>query len=165
MAFTFTVEDGSGVTGANSYCSVADADDYHAGRLYTEKWQEADPADKERALAMATSLLDEHLSWRGARVDTTRESPAWPRVGMYDRGGELIDDDVVPAAVVEATAEFALRLLEGNRVKDSEDAPVSVSASGRSKSYATGTANPVVPPTVVKKLGHLTEMSRLVLVA
>lgn len=160
MAFTFTVETGAGVTDANSYCSVAAADAYHEARLRTEKWQEATTAERERALAMATKLLDQQMEWRGARV-LSREFPAWPRTGMYDKAGILIDAATLPTCLVEATAELARRLLEDDRIGKSEERAVSISSGGRSRSYATGFNAPIVPQSITCTLSHLTVPSRL----
>lgn len=165
MALTLVAEDGSGVDGANTYCSREDADTYLDGRLYAEKWQTVDAVTRDRALAMATLLLDEHVRWAGARVITTRESPAWPRSGTYDRGGQLIDSTALPTCVVQATAEFALRLIEEDRVRKSEDVAVGVSSGGKSKSYGPAHTYPVIPASVFSKIEHLTLPSRLVLVA
>lgn len=159
MALTLIVEDGTGVSGANTYCSLAAANTYHAGRLWAEKWQEADIADQERALVMATKLLDQYCEWRGGRT-VDREFPAWPRSGMYDRAGVLIDPASMPLCLVEATAELARRLIEDNRLARAEETAVSVSAGGRSRSYATRTA-PVLPASVTRALTHLTVPSRL----
>lgn len=155
MAFQLVVEDGTGVSGANSYCSLDAANAYHGARLRTEGWQNATEDDQSKALAMATRLLDDYLRWQGARVDVARESPAWPRYNMYDRGGLLIDSATIPTCLVEATAEFALRLLEKDRVKESEDNAVGIASGGRSKSYPAGRVQPVVPAVVFEKLAHL----------
>lgn len=162
MAFLLVVEDGTGVSGANSYCSRDAADAYHEGILYAEKWQEATEADKDRALAMATRLLDAHFrqpggsGWSGARVITTRDSPAWPRSGTYDTGGLLIAATTIPTCLIEATAEFARRLIESNRIQQAEDTPVSMSSGGRSKSYGNAYTRPIVPPDVLRLIEHLT---------
>lgn len=159
MALTFTVEDGTGVTDANSYCSLAAADAYFDGRLHATRWTEATTAERQQALVMATRLIDQYIDWRGARV-LTRETPAWPRTGMYDRAGVLIDATTLPDCLVESTAEFAMRLLDGDRVRDAEEAAVSVSAGSRSRSYLRRSA-PVLPPSITHALAHLTVPSRL----
>ncbi len=161
MPFALVVEDGTGVSGANSYCSLDAANTYHDGRLRTEQWQTASQADQERALAMATRTLDEYLKWSGARVDITRESPAWPRYAMYDRGGLLISSTSIPTCLVEATAELALRLIENDRLRQSEDAAIGISSGGRSRSYAAGRTVPIVPPSIADKLSHLTMASTI----
>ena len=154
MAFELIPETGAGVTNANSYCSRAFADSYHEARLHAEKWQEADELTKDKALAMATRLLDDHVEWRGVPV-LTREYPAWPRDGMADRGGAAIVSTTLPTCVQEATAELARRLLEQDRAVLAEDAPLSQSAGGRSRSYGQGRRAAVIPPAVTAKIDHL----------
>ena len=40
MTFTLVAETGSGVSGANSYATVANADTYFEGQIYKESWRE-----------------------------------------------------------------------------------------------------------------------------
>jgi len=154
MAFALILETGAGVTDANSYCSRAVADAYHDGRLNASAWQTAGEADKDKALAMATALLDEHRTWRGAAV-LTREKPAWPRTDMVERTGIVIDSTTIPISLQEATAEFARRLIEADRILQAEHPPQSSSAAGKSRSYAPGQQPSVVPPQVDAMIGHL----------
>lgn len=111
---SLVVEDGSGTADANSYASVADADDYHAGHLYAGTWTAADQQQREKALIMATRLLDEHVEWQGAKADDGN-GLQWPRTGAYDRGGWLIGNNEVPADLKRAAAEFARLLLVEDR--------------------------------------------------
>jgi hypothetical protein len=57
MPFSFTVEDGTGVVGANAYLAVADADDYPAARA-TSAWASADAAAKQTAIVKATDHIE-----------------------------------------------------------------------------------------------------------
>lgn len=155
MAFSLTVEDGTGVSGANAYCTRAFADDYHAARLHAETWQQADDADKDRALAQACRLLDDHLQWKGAAVVTMREYPKWPRTGTLDREGAAIASTTIPTCLQEANAELARWLLDGDRAARAEEAPLSASAGGRSRTYAQGHRPSVIPGAVLAKIDHL----------
>jgi hypothetical protein len=82
MAFVFTVEDGSGVVGANAYLSVVDADDYHAGRA-NPAWSSADLAAKQAAIVKATDHIELIFGERfiGQRASQEQGSPgrAWRR--------------------------------------------------------------------------------------
>jgi len=115
----FVVEDGSGKTTSNSYSTVADADTYHAGHLYAGTWTAANQQDREKALIMATRLLDEHVEWSGSKEDDGN-ALQWPRVGASDRGGWAIDNDEMPADLKRATAELARLLLVEDRTKFDE---------------------------------------------
>lgn len=99
------------VSGADSdsYVTVIDADAYHANHLYSLAWVSATAGNKEKALKMATRILDEKIEWEGIR-GTSTQALAWGRVGMvYD--GYTVASDTVPVQIKNATAEFARHLI------------------------------------------------------
>lgn len=106
MAFVFTVETGVGVAGANSYVSVAFADDYFAvDPVFLATWTALTLANKQIYLAWSTRIVDQKVRWRGEK---TKEANAlrWPRTGVYDRDGILIPDNVIPTQLKELVCEF-----------------------------------------------------------
>ena len=115
--------------GTNSYVSVADADEYMASRLYADAWGSADATDKAKAIMMATRAID-RLLLAGRPADTEQEL-AFPRDGQDD----------VPQAVVDATCEEALAILDrGNseRRRMQADGLTSFQIGTLSEVYATG---------------------------
>lgn len=110
------VEDGSLVTGAESYCSVAAADTYHSDSGNTA-WAALVTATKEQALRKATRYMvgAYRHRWTGTRKTTT-QALDWPRymVPIRDtptfQGTNLayVPATIVPTEVVQACAEFAL---------------------------------------------------------
>jgi hypothetical protein len=119
MALTLIKEDGTGKADANSYANVADGDAYHDGHLYATAWTAATTANKEKALVMATRLIDAEVRFKGVKASTT-QALQWPRADCGDPdGSDDLASDVVPAAVVQATCEMARELL----VKDRTAAP------------------------------------------
>lgn len=114
MAFTFLVEDGTGLSAATSYVAVATADDYFLiDSNYSATWTALTGTQKQYLLSWASRILDQKVIWRGAKaVDTS--ALRWPRQGVYDRDGNLIDDDVVPLQVQQATLEMAKFLSSGD---------------------------------------------------
>jgi hypothetical protein len=108
MAATFIVETGSGVTGANSYISVADADLVFDNLGQAAEWDAV--TDKEQRLRDGTRYLDLRygLQWRGLRaaIDNPLE---WPRVRALDASGYLIASTTVPQALKLATCLAAIR--------------------------------------------------------
>lgn len=123
---TFEVEDGTGSETANSYVSVADADAYHALRgnsAWTETSTSPDQG-KHAALVRATQAIDALYRgrWPGAKLNGREQALEWPRVDADDANGEEIADDAVPAEIVAATCEAALRELEdaGSMMPDLE---------------------------------------------
>lgn len=115
-----TVEDGSGIAGADSYSRLDELDDYHL-RLGNVDWPPApeptddqpeplDPfkAQKEAAARRAARYLD---ATYGGRVGGARKNPdqglLWPRLGARDRAGRPLDAERVPAEYKQAQAEVA----------------------------------------------------------
>ena len=110
----FTVEDGTGLSNANSYLSVADADTYHSD-LNQTGWTGTDSV-KEAALRKATTYIDNNYSFDGSIVKTT-QSLAWPRSSVTDPEGRDLSNKV-PTQIKNAVAELALLALTENLVKD-----------------------------------------------
>ena len=109
------VETGAGLADAESYCSVSAADTHHAARGITN-WATLSTEEKEQALRRATDYMGQvyRTRWRGWRTTAT-QALDWPRydVPKYDTAlGNLpayYPQDAVPAEVVKACAELALR--------------------------------------------------------
>lgn len=110
----FTVEDGTGVTSANSYASVEFADAYFAERG-NDVWAaiSAD-ADKEVLLIQATDYIEKVFGRRflGEMV-ATDQALSWPRkeAGAYPA-------TAIPILLQKATAEYALRANDGPLMPD-----------------------------------------------
>jgi hypothetical protein len=101
------VEDGTGLVNANSYASVADADAYFTDRGNTA-WGLATSDDKSSALINATDYIDTTNAgkWVGCvEFPDTPQALAFPRTKMVKF------PDGVPAGVVRATYEYAVRWL------------------------------------------------------
>lgn len=110
----------AGASNANTYCTLAVANQYHEDRAPQDSnWSAADDDDKNRALLRATELLDVLFEWTGCVVDYD-QALLWPRNGMWDRNGDYIESDVIPEELQRATAEFAGQLLAADRVADSD---------------------------------------------
>lgn len=102
-------EDGTIVTGAESYCTVAFADEYHAKRG-NAAWDALDDTDaKEPALRKATEYMTAvyRARWQGVRYTET-QALDWPRAGVV-RDSWQVDTDEIPVEVQRACAELALR--------------------------------------------------------
>jgi hypothetical protein len=112
------VEDGTGLATANSYSSVASADTYLARAGTPTTWAAASDGEKEAALRKATRSLDIQYGglWAGDRATTTQYLD-WPRSSVYDLEGTLLDDDAIPAELVEAVAELAAQRVAGETIE------------------------------------------------
>lgn len=119
MALTLIKEDGTGLVDANAYANAADGDAYYDGHLYATAWTAATTGNKEKALVMATRLIDSQFQFGGVRARAV-QGLQWPRAECRDPDGgssefgtasaELASDGV-PKAVVDATCEMARELL------------------------------------------------------
>ena len=115
MALVLIKEDGTGKVNANSYANAADGDAYHDGHFYANAWTAATTANKEKALVMATRLIDGQCQFNGVKANES-QALQWPREGCRDPdadgwNGGTVADDVVPRPVIEATCEMARELL------------------------------------------------------
>lgn len=107
---TVTVDATVGGANANSFITVATANDYANNALSVTAWTGATTDDKSRALIMATTDL-QPLAWVGTRATDT-QALAWPRTDAVING-RPIADDVIPREVQQATFDLALSILEG----------------------------------------------------
>jgi hypothetical protein len=115
MAFVFTVEDGTGLAGANSYASLDEADDYLTANIHVyTKWAALTDENKESLLAFASRVLDQRTSWLGEKA-VAASALRWPRTGCSDRDGNDIASTVVPSAVKSATIELAAAFIDADR--------------------------------------------------
>lgn len=116
----FLQEDGTGLSLANSYSSVANFKAYHKDRgtaLPTGTGSSA----IEDVLVKATDYMDRRFKNRyiGRRKEVDRSSTAttpaqrleWPRISAVDPSGALIDADSVPREIEEACHEYSFRAL------------------------------------------------------
>ena len=113
MALTLIVENGTGKTDSNTYISLADAETYFESHLFPTEWAAATDPNKNIALVMAARLLDQWFEWDGKKV-LEEQAMRWPRYGAKDRDNWVMDSDIVPNEVAQATAEMALYLFRGD---------------------------------------------------
>ena len=127
MALTLVKEDGTGLSNANSYASVADGDAYFEGHLYATAWTAATSDTKAAALVMATRLVDTQFQFNGYRAHET-QALQWPRERCPDPDrnavssslqspllSSFVPNDEVPAGVASAVCEMARELLIADR--------------------------------------------------
>ncbi len=104
------VEDGTGITNANAYLSVAEADSYFQARN-NPSWNARNTPDKEKAILYATAFLDGVFYWLG-HIKKNEQALGWPRILVYDKEHRPIDTGSVPQKVKDATCELALEALD-----------------------------------------------------
>lgn len=126
------VENGTGMSNANSYLSRDNANTYHADRL-NDLWTDSDDAVKDAALIKATQFLDAEYGgkFKGSKKVAT-QALMWPRVEATDRAGDDVASDSVPQQIKDATAELALRAITTGNLSPDEK------RGGRIKSQTLG---------------------------
>ena len=105
-----TVEDGTGLVGADAYISVANADTYFLASA-NATWAAATSPAKEVAIIKATRYIEKRFGtkWKGL-IASSEQALGWPRRYVYDeRGTELVDQ--VPVQIARACAEYAVQAL------------------------------------------------------
>lgn len=121
------VEDGSGLSTAESYLSVAATDTYNLVHANDATWIAASTGAKEIALREATQYLEATYfgRWQGSKYSGT-QALSWPREDVELDGWEL-DRDTLPQKLLDATAELAVRAVSSELMPD-QDEPGGIAA-------------------------------------
>jgi hypothetical protein len=145
MALTLIKETGAGLANANAYADAVDGDAYHDGHLYASAWTAATLANKEKALVMASRLIDGQFQFAGWKAKET-QSLQWPRMSVRDPDGESdLAADVVPVVVRDATCELARELLIADRTASHPGEGLKYENTGTTqKGYDKNDTRPVV---------------------
>ena len=139
---TLVVEDGTGLSNANAYVSIADCDDYQEVRGRTT-WAALGDAEKEAKIIEATMYLDSTFYWIGDIASET-QALGWPRINAEDKEGRDLDD-MVPSQVVNACCELAYLAMSGPLVASISSAAIKrVKAGSVEVEYAGEYGNQVV---------------------
>lgn len=129
-----TVEDGTGLAGADAYVDVATLVAYATARGVTLT---GDTAAREAAIRRGTRGIDLRFAgrWAGVPKKPRDQALAWPRLYAYDSDGAWIDSATVPREVKDAACEAAIRELaspnsllpdsDGSRIVSETVGPIS----------------------------------------
>ena len=115
----FTPEDGTGVSGANSYATVQFADEYFTDRAISA-WLSLTTDAKQAALIAATDYIDKRWGpyFKGCRLTET-QALEFPRDSFVDAN----DAGYTPEVLKKATAEYAIRASSAPLAPDIEQDP------------------------------------------
>lgn len=141
------VENGSSLTNAESYASVADADAFHAARGNSD-WDALGTVAKEQALRLATDHMHAayRLRWKGYRTHSS-QALDWPRVTVAKFDGAIPDGygnsafylpDDMPTEVKRACMMLAAKVKDGDLMADLDQAIASESVGPISTTYVQG---------------------------
>jgi len=121
MAVEVIVEDGSGISGANSYVATATIDAWVLTNPHDTIWSALAAAAKNGYAVMSCRVMEEQMDWDGwqTAADQARDLP---RSGMIDKNGNSIDNDEIPTEVKNAQCELARLLAIADRTADADTA-------------------------------------------
>jgi hypothetical protein len=140
----------AGGASADSYTTVAEADTYHDNHLYATDWTGATTANQEKALKMATRILDEKIDWSGLKTSES-QALAWGRTGVTD-DGYSVSSSIVPSPIKNATSEFARHLLGSDLTVDAQGKGLSSMAVGSITLSFDKTDTAGVIPSIVQEM-------------
>ena len=125
---TIIVEDGTGISNANSYVTLAEATTYFANKGFLGFAGTDD--FKNQNLINATTALDALYGQRYISFlrDEVTQSLLWPREQIWDRHSRRINDDQIPTVLKNAQCEMAVLSQNG----------VDLYPEGRKSSNVTG---------------------------
>lgn len=112
------VENGTGLSNAESYISVANADT-RMTNLGNSNWLTMSTLEKEQALRRATVYMEQayRSKWQGTRTTIT-QALSWPRYDVLIDRYNYIASTVVPADVANACADLAFKAAGGDLAAD-----------------------------------------------
>lgn len=145
----FVVEDGTGLSTANAYVSVADATTYLTDRDGAA-WIAATTAVKQAAICEATTYLDSHYTYANGMRKTSTQALMWPRSGAFDFEGYALDG--IPQILKNACAELANFALTDDLNGSQDRATVSETVGPVSVTYRNGADDRKTYPAVDKML-------------
>jgi len=159
---SLVVEDGTGLSTAEAYISVADADTFFAAEPRGTEWAALTTSQKEQALRAAARILDLECQWIGFPVSET-QALAWPRSNarredpvtyVIETGfanlvsGFYYAETDVPLNVKRANSLMAMATIRQDRyplAEQSRTSGVSTAKGSRSYSRQDGVGGQVLP--------------------
>lgn len=105
------VEDGTGLSTAESFISVADAGTRRSNLGDNTAWDALTTTQKEQALRKATEFMEQRFRnrWKGTKL-LRDQALSWPRYGA-EVDGYALESNYVPADIANACADLALKSL------------------------------------------------------
>ena len=110
-------EDGTGLSTAESFASVSQADTRLAALGYTN-WANLTTTEREQALRRATAYMEQSYRsrWKGTRL-LRAQALSWPRYGVIS-DTFYVESTIVPAEVVNTCIDLAFKAAAGDLSPD-----------------------------------------------
>jgi hypothetical protein len=150
----FTVETGTGISGANSFATVAEFQTYHADRGNTTI-AEADTDQIQAALIKAADYMEQafRMLWRGSRAQENQRL-SWPRRGVPVP--DFFDPFYRDLSDVPLSFQDTLWIAENEIPTEVKEAQFLIAAETFSGALSTGVIQPALGrETKREKLGVL----------
>lgn len=109
-AVAITVEDGTCVTGANSYGSATEADEYLSNKANATTWFTLTATQKDQALIESTLMMESVVKWSCGSASCVG-GLSWPRTGGKYPNGTTVPAGTVPTFVKNAQFELAMQAM------------------------------------------------------
>lgn len=90
MALTLIVEDGTGISDANSYVTIQEVTDYLELVGDKDSWVAMDEQEQIKTIILSTSFLDSEPRWVSS-ILTNTQSLEFPRIPFTDTNGRLVE--------------------------------------------------------------------------
>lgn len=128
-----TVENGTGLAGADAYISLVEFKTFCSDRNY--RWESFEDFQLEASIRLATSWIDTYSRYKGSRLASS-QALEFPRTDLTDWSGYTVTG--VPKRVKDACAELAFKGLSeplyqdldrGGMITSESVGPISVSYS------------------------------------
>ena len=165
-SLVLVVEDGTGVSGANSYLTLSEASAIHVARLGHEDWEGRAQQDQIRALIDAFQIV-EQIAWKGdqAQCQQPNSFPRWGLRKAYRR--EWFSNEEIPAFLKEFQAELArVRSAAGNPDQQVDlGAEREVQIGGMMVQYDGRHQSALIVPHLLRLISPYIEPTRTVRVA
>lgn len=162
MTASFVVEDGSGLEDANSFCSVAFAEQYFEDYGAPTGWSGFSTEQKEDKLRTGTQFIDLTFNWKGKKSVPLTQALSWPRAEVTVDGTLLSSTELpykLQAACCEATKEAVTGSLFVNPTASSVGLKITTTKVGPitvSKEWSGGQSSAPVFPKIDVLLKPLT---------
>jgi hypothetical protein len=158
---TITIESGQAASDSVAYCSVAQADAYHASRGVAA-WAALTTEQKETALVRGCDFIGQQYRgrWAGQRASSTQalDFPRYNVPMIESFSGSIAayyPSDAIPRDVIYANAEAALRAAAGEMIEDLEPQVVSEEVGPIKTVFAQHTSRGKKFPVIDKMLQPL----------
>ena len=100
---------------SNSYVTLSEAETYFESKFYGSDWTSLSDDNKNITLVESTRMIDYLYVFNGTITNTDpRQALSFPRTSVRDCEGILIDSDIIPEQVKNATYEQALYIAQNN---------------------------------------------------